>query len=225
MQWRLKSPASRLFAQPFVCAQTKEDIKAPRHWPLWGESTGHRLIRLKKGHERGLLMPSSWYLSNFRCYRCAFIFVQYFSNCKLAATERHHSPKQYLLGSRHTIVVKEAGQWVHVCRKATGGSSHEGSDHHPRQYGGGRGRRFGKFTANSHRVCSLVRRSFCELIVNVMATLTRNPELQWFGISPQFQFKVSRGDEGVGQVCFPGDEGVGRSWRGYHCVQMNVGPA
>ena len=40
--------------------------------------------------------------------------------------------------------------------------------------------------------------------------LTRNPELQWFGISPQFRLKVSRGDEGVGHVCFPGDEGVGR---------------
>ena len=35
-------------------------------------------------------------------------------------------------------------------------------------------------------------------------TLTRNPELQWFGISPQFRLKVSRGDEGVGHVCFPG---------------------
>ena len=35
-------------------------------------------------------------------------------------------------------------------------------------------------------------------------TLTRHPELQWFGISPQFLLKVSRGDEGVGHVCFPG---------------------
>ena len=56
-------------------------------------------------------------------------------------------------------------------------------------------------------------------------TLTRKPELQWFGISSQFQFEVSRSDEGVGHVCFPGDEGVGRPWRGYRCVQMNVGPA
>ena len=35
-------------------------------------------------------------------------------------------------------------------------------------------------------------------------TLTRNPELQWFGISPQFRRKISRGDESVGHVCFPG---------------------
>ena len=33
--WRLKSPASRLFTQPFIQAQIKENIKAPRHWPLW----------------------------------------------------------------------------------------------------------------------------------------------------------------------------------------------
>ena len=50
----------------------------------------------------------------------------------------------------------------------TRGSSHEGSGRHPRQHGGGRGRRFSKFMANSHRVCSLLRPSFCELIVNVM---------------------------------------------------------
>ena len=41
-RWRLKSPASRLFTQPFVQAQIKENIKAPHHWPLCGEFTGHR---------------------------------------------------------------------------------------------------------------------------------------------------------------------------------------
>ena len=40
--WRLKSPASGLFAQLFVQMYTKENIKAPRHWPWWGESTGDR---------------------------------------------------------------------------------------------------------------------------------------------------------------------------------------
>ena len=34
-RWRLKSPASLFFAQPFVKAQTK-NIKAPRYQPLWG---------------------------------------------------------------------------------------------------------------------------------------------------------------------------------------------
>ena len=37
---RLKSPASPLFIQPFIRAQIKENIKAPRHWPLCGEFTG-----------------------------------------------------------------------------------------------------------------------------------------------------------------------------------------
>ena len=37
-RWYPKSPASRLFTQPFIQAQIKENIKAPRHWPLWGNS-------------------------------------------------------------------------------------------------------------------------------------------------------------------------------------------
>ena len=44
--WRLKSPVSRLFAQPFVQVQIKDNIHAPIHWPLWGESTGDRWIPL-----------------------------------------------------------------------------------------------------------------------------------------------------------------------------------
>ena len=37
-RWRLTSPASRVFTQPSVQAQIKEITKAPRHWPLWGNS-------------------------------------------------------------------------------------------------------------------------------------------------------------------------------------------
>ena len=36
-RWRLKSSAFRLFTQPFVQAQIKENIRAPRHWPVWGD--------------------------------------------------------------------------------------------------------------------------------------------------------------------------------------------
>ena len=32
----LNSPASRMFTQPFIQAQIKENIYAPRHWPLCG---------------------------------------------------------------------------------------------------------------------------------------------------------------------------------------------
>ena len=36
----VKSPASRLFIQPFIQTQIKENIKVPRHWFLCGEFTG-----------------------------------------------------------------------------------------------------------------------------------------------------------------------------------------
>ena len=47
-RWRLKSPTSGMFAQPFVQAHINGHIKAPRHWSLWRESTGHRWIPLTK---------------------------------------------------------------------------------------------------------------------------------------------------------------------------------
>ena len=43
-QWRLKSLASQWFAQPFIQVQIKENIKVPRHWPLWVGSTGDQWI-------------------------------------------------------------------------------------------------------------------------------------------------------------------------------------
>ena len=38
-----------LFAQPFVQAQIKENIKALSHWPLWAEATDDQWIPLTKG--------------------------------------------------------------------------------------------------------------------------------------------------------------------------------
>ena len=45
----IKSLASQLFAQSFVLAQIKENIKALCHWPLWEESTSDQWIPLTKG--------------------------------------------------------------------------------------------------------------------------------------------------------------------------------
>ena len=62
MRWRLKSSAWRLFTQPFIRAQIRENIKALRLWPLWGEFTGDRWIPRTKGQQRGKyfhLMTSS----------------------------------------------------------------------------------------------------------------------------------------------------------------------
>ena len=63
-RWRPKSPASPLFTRPFIRAQIKENIKAPRHRPLCGEFTGDRWIPRTNGQQRGKcfhLMTSSWY--------------------------------------------------------------------------------------------------------------------------------------------------------------------
>ena len=43
-EWCLRTPASLLFTKPFIQAEIKENIKAPRHWPLCGEFTGGRWI-------------------------------------------------------------------------------------------------------------------------------------------------------------------------------------
>ena len=43
------TPALRLFTHKFIQAQTKENIKAPCHWPLCGEFTGDRWIPRTKG--------------------------------------------------------------------------------------------------------------------------------------------------------------------------------
>ena len=34
----MASQITRLFPQPFIQTQIKENIKAPRHWPLYGKS-------------------------------------------------------------------------------------------------------------------------------------------------------------------------------------------
>ena len=44
--WRLKSPTSPLFTQPFIQAQIKENIKAPRHS---GEFIGDQWIPCTNG--------------------------------------------------------------------------------------------------------------------------------------------------------------------------------
>ena len=52
-RWRLKLPTSQLFTQPFVQMQIKENIKAPRHWPLWGEIHWSPVNSPHKGQWRG----------------------------------------------------------------------------------------------------------------------------------------------------------------------------
>ena len=54
-----------IVTQPFIQTQIKENIKAPRHWPLCGEFTGDRWIPRTDGQLRGKcfhLMTSSWWM-------------------------------------------------------------------------------------------------------------------------------------------------------------------
>ena len=76
-RWRLKSPALRLFTQPFIQTQITENIKTPRHWHLCGEFTGDRWIPRTNGQQRGKcfhLMTSSCenmsFSSSERVYPC-----------------------------------------------------------------------------------------------------------------------------------------------------------
>ena len=63
MASHITPPPIVLFTQPFIQAQIKENIKAPRHWPLCGKFTGDRWFPRTKGQWRGKcfhLMTSSW---------------------------------------------------------------------------------------------------------------------------------------------------------------------
>ena len=46
---RLQYMCDRGFTQPFIRAQIKVNIKAPRHWPLCGEFAGPRWIPRTNG--------------------------------------------------------------------------------------------------------------------------------------------------------------------------------
>ena len=74
LQWHHNGPDCVSNHQPHHCllnrlfeAQIKENIKAPRHWPLRGEFTGDRWIPRTNGQWRGncfYLMTSSWWNLN-----------------------------------------------------------------------------------------------------------------------------------------------------------------
>ena len=48
---RLNSPSSRVFIQPFIQAQSKENIKAPRHWSLCREFTAENVSLWWRHHK------------------------------------------------------------------------------------------------------------------------------------------------------------------------------
>ena len=65
-RWRIKSPVSRLFTQAFIQTQIKENIKAPRHWPLCGEFIGDRWIPPHKWPVPRKMFPFDDVIMRFR---------------------------------------------------------------------------------------------------------------------------------------------------------------
>ena len=66
VRWRLKSPATPLFTHPFIQAKLKENIKAPRPWPLCGEFTGDWWIPHTKSQGGG----KCFHLMTSSCDKC-----------------------------------------------------------------------------------------------------------------------------------------------------------
>ena len=129
--WRLKSPTSGLFSQAFIHAHINENIKVPRHWPMWGESIGDRWI--PKGWYRGnciYLMTSSCneYISLFVCPTLASLHASH-NNIK-----RHTYNWEITYSSYEGLWEKKRCQ-IHtaiyvVCNK---GFCHGNSDHQRKQ--------------------------------------------------------------------------------------------
>ena len=94
-RWRLKSPASRLFTQPFIQTQIKENIKAPRHWPLWGEFTGTGEFRAQRASNAGNV--SIWWRhhDNFLHRLNISLFGDYY--LAVATVTSHHEPCTWFL--------------------------------------------------------------------------------------------------------------------------------
>ena len=137
--WRcLKSPASRLFTQSFIQAQIKENIKAPRHWPLCMEFTGDRGIPRTKGQLRGKcfhLMTSSWavrYDVPLRVQCICYLKVRLHGRRQAARLARDMLQRDLLRGNSVYMVGSCRARLLHVkpCsvtrdrRHATGDSRH-----------------------------------------------------------------------------------------------------
>ena len=60
-----------IFTQLFIQTQIKENIKAPRHWPLCGEFTGDRWIPRTNGQLRG----KCFHLMTSLCWRIMIIIM------------------------------------------------------------------------------------------------------------------------------------------------------
>ena len=106
-RWRLKSPASRWFTQPFFQAQIKENIKAPRHWPSvrgihrWPVNSPHKGSVTRKCFH---LMTSSWNGTHDNDN-------DYESNCIAMIYINHIT---WYTGNTDWMKIKQAFLWIHL---------------------------------------------------------------------------------------------------------------
>ena len=105
----IETPASRLFAEPFVQAPIKENIKASRHWPLWipiikcnnAENVSiwwcHHVYNSinHTERERMISMPCARLTVplNRYCYRCQDIQYKVFIEPSIWDIVHHHPTK------------------------------------------------------------------------------------------------------------------------------------
>ena len=112
-RWRLRSPASRLFTQPFIRARIKENIKAPRHWPLCGEFTGEFSTQMASNEEnvsiwwRHHVMGAMASLINGVSIVCSAV-------CP-GADQRKHQSSASLAFVRSPVNSPHKGQWRGKC--------------------------------------------------------------------------------------------------------------
>ena len=94
----MASHITSLTVVSFIHAQIKENMKAPRHWPLCGELTGDRWIPHTKGQQRGKcfhLMTSSLKWTNkisscdHQCIKCLKLRKLSINNLKQETTTVH----------------------------------------------------------------------------------------------------------------------------------------
>ena len=88
---RLKSPGSRMFTLPFVRAQIKDNIKAPRYWPLWWEFTCDRWIPSAKGQWRE---------------KCFHLMT---SSCRFTKRNRTRKLLPYVIRLLHSFEISDHG--------------------------------------------------------------------------------------------------------------------
>ena len=115
MPWCLKSPAYRLFTHLFVQAESKVNMKAPWHWPLWGESTVDPWILRKMFPFDDVIM---------RCLGNGVRLCSRFQMCLNSSTvcpgwyqRKHHSPALLALCEGNSSPIVSFPQKGPVTRK------------------------------------------------------------------------------------------------------------